>query len=149
MILMSGRSRQSLANSTIAFSVNLVGNLLLVPIWGITAAGGVWAATLVVAAGLPALQARRSLGLAPWSPELGRTILVALGTVGTACVALARRPRRDRRRPRRGHRPRHRGLRLRSCGGSGSRSICRHCSTACAAPPAAPIPDRRPILEHS
>ncbi len=86
VILMSGRSRQSLANSTIAFSVNLVGNLLLVPIWGITAAGGVWAATLVVAAGLPALQARRSLGLAPWSPELGRTILVALGTVGTACV---------------------------------------------------------------
>ena len=86
VILMSGRSRQSLANSTIAFSVNLVGNLLLVPIWGISAAGAVWAATLVVAAGLPALQARRSLGLAPWSPELGRTILVALGTVGTACV---------------------------------------------------------------
>jgi O-antigen/teichoic acid export membrane protein len=86
VILMSGRSRQSLANSTIAFGVNLFGNLLLVPIWGITAAGGVWAATLVVAAGLPALQARRSLGLAPWSAELGRTIVVAVGTVGTACV---------------------------------------------------------------
>jgi O-antigen/teichoic acid export membrane protein len=86
VILMSGRSRQSLGNSTIAFTVNLGGNLLLVPIWGITAAGAVWAATLVVAAGLPAYQARRSLGLTPWSPELRRTILVALGTVGTACV---------------------------------------------------------------
>ena len=86
VILMSGRSRQSLANSTVAFAVNLLGNLLLVPIWGISAAGGVWAATLIVAAGLPALQARRSLGLAPWSAELRRTILVAVGTVGTACV---------------------------------------------------------------
>jgi O-antigen/teichoic acid export membrane protein len=86
VILMSGRSRQSLANSTIAFTVNLVGNLLLVPVWGITAAGGVWAATLVVAAGLPAWQARRSLGLAPWSRELARTIAVAVVTVGGACV---------------------------------------------------------------
>lgn len=86
VILMSGRSRQSLANSSIAFGVNLLGNLLLVPIWGLTAAGGVWAATLVVAAGLPALQARRSLGLAPWSAELGRSIVVAVATMGTACV---------------------------------------------------------------
>ncbi len=86
VILMSGRSRQSLFNSSVAFLVNLGGNLLLVPIWGIAAAGGVWAATLVVAAGLPALQARRSLGLTPWSPELGRTIGLAVATVGTACV---------------------------------------------------------------
>jgi O-antigen/teichoic acid export membrane protein len=86
VILMSGRSRQSLANSAIAFGVNLVGNLLLVPIWGITAAGGVWAATLIVAAGLPAFQARRTLGLTPWSAELRRTIVVAAATVGTACV---------------------------------------------------------------
>ena len=42
---------------------------------------------MIVAAGLPALQARRSLGLAPWSAELRRTILVAVATVGTACVA--------------------------------------------------------------
>ena len=111
VILMSGRSRQSLANSTIAFSVNLVGNLLLVPIWGISAAGGVWAATLVVAAGLPALQARRSLGLTPWSPELRRTILVALGTVGTACVLSLAVLGATRRRPRRRDRPRHRRLR--------------------------------------
>ena len=72
--------------ATIAFTVNLVGNLVLVPIWGITAAGGVWAATLIVAAFLPAWQARRSLGLAPWSRELGRTVAVAVATVGTACA---------------------------------------------------------------
>ena len=86
VILMSGRSRQSLFNSLVAFVINLGGNLVLVPIWGISAAGGVWAATLVVAAGLPAWQARRSLGLAPWSPALARTIAVAAGTVGVAAV---------------------------------------------------------------
>jgi O-antigen/teichoic acid export membrane protein len=86
VILMSGRSRQSLGNSAVAFTVNLVGNLVLVRYWGITAAGGVWAATLIVAAGLPAWQARRSLGLTPWSRELVRTIAVAASTVGAACV---------------------------------------------------------------
>ena len=87
VILMSGRSRQSLANSTIAFGVNLVGNLLLVPDLG-------------------DLRRRRRLGrdarrrrraARPPGPPLPRpravvaassrrTILVALGTVGTACV---------------------------------------------------------------
>ena len=138
VILMSGRSRQSLANSTIAFSVNLVGNLLLVPVWGISAAGGVWAATLVVAAGLPALQARRSLGLAPVVARAAAHDPRRARHRRHGLRALARRPRRDRRRPRRRDRPRHRRLRRASCGSSGSRSTCRHCSTACGAPPGAP-----------
>lgn len=87
VILMSGRSRQSLGNSFVAFTVNLGGNLLLVPIWGISAAGGVWAATLVVAAGMPAVQAWRSLRLAPWSIELGRVIVMAASTVGLTALA--------------------------------------------------------------
>jgi hypothetical protein len=86
VILMSGRSRQSLANSAVAFVVNLGGNLLLVPIWGISAAGGVWAVTLLVAAGMPAVQARRGLHLAPWSIELARVVAMAVGTVGVAAL---------------------------------------------------------------
>lgn len=82
VVLMSGRSSQSLATSAAAFLVNLAGNLLLVPRWGITAAGGVWAATLVVAAGVPALQAWRGLHLPPWSVELVRVVALAMGTVG-------------------------------------------------------------------
>ncbi len=141
VILMSGRSRQSLANSTVAFGVNLFGNLLLVPIWGISAAGGVWAATLIVAAGLPALQARRSLGLAPWSAELRRTILVAVATVGTACVAalvalgdtfagLAVAAVLGEHR-----------LRAASCGATASRSTCKPCSTAFVARRGGPFPN--------
>lgn len=87
VILMSGRSRQSLATSAVAFTVNLGGNLLLVPVWGISAAGGVWALTLVVAAGMPAVQAWRGLRLAPWSIELARVVTMAIGTVGLAALA--------------------------------------------------------------
>ena len=55
---------------------------LLVPVWGISAAGGVWAATLLVAAGLPAWQAWRGLHLPPWSSALALVVGLALGTVG-------------------------------------------------------------------
>ena len=87
VILMSGRSRQSLINSAAALAVNVVGNLILVPEYGISAAGAVWAVTLVVAAGLPALQAWRYLHIAPWSMPMFRTMVLSLGTVGVACLA--------------------------------------------------------------
>lgn len=87
VILMSGRSRQSLINSTAALAVNVVGNLIFVPEYGIGAAGAVWAVTLVAAAGLPAIQSARHLKISPWSTEMFRTIGLALGTVGVACLA--------------------------------------------------------------
>jgi O-antigen/teichoic acid export membrane protein len=86
VILMSGRSRQSLFNSTAALTVNVVGNLILVPKYGIGAAGFVWALTLIVADGLPALQASRRMGIHPWSMPMLRTIALSLGTVGVACL---------------------------------------------------------------
>lgn len=82
VVLMSGRSRQSLLTSAVAFTVNLGGNLLLVPIWGISAAGGVWAATLLVAAGIPAWQSWRGLHLPPWSVALAIVVAISVGTVG-------------------------------------------------------------------
>jgi O-antigen/teichoic acid export membrane protein len=87
VILMSGRSRQSLFNSAAALGVNIVGNLVFVPLYGISAAGAVWAVTLVVAAGLPAFQSARKLRIQPWSLPMVRTMGLALGTVGVACLA--------------------------------------------------------------
>jgi O-antigen/teichoic acid export membrane protein len=87
VILMSGRSRQSLFNSAAALGVNVVGNLIFVPLYGISAAGAVWAVTLVVASGIPAIQASRRLQIQPWSMPLFRTMALALGTVGVACLA--------------------------------------------------------------
>lgn len=87
VILMSGRSRQSLFNAAAALGVNVVGNIILVPRYGISAAGFVWAVTLVVASGLPAYQSVRRMGISPWSVPMLRTIGLSLGTVGVACVA--------------------------------------------------------------
>jgi O-antigen/teichoic acid export membrane protein len=86
VILMSGRSRQSLINATLALTVNVVGNLVLVPEYGISAAGFVWAVTLVVAAALPAWQTARHLHISPWSLPMVRTMALAVGTVGVACL---------------------------------------------------------------
>jgi O-antigen/teichoic acid export membrane protein len=86
VILMSGRSRQSLANSATALTVNVVGNLVLVPRYGISAAGFVWAVTLIVEASLPAIQATRHLHISPWSMPMVRSMALALGTVGVPCV---------------------------------------------------------------
>jgi O-antigen/teichoic acid export membrane protein len=86
VILMSGRSHQSLFNSAAALAVNVVGNLILVPEYGISAAGFVWAVTLVVGAGLPAYQSARHLHISPWSMPMVRTMALALVTVGVPCV---------------------------------------------------------------
>jgi O-antigen/teichoic acid export membrane protein len=86
VILMSGRSRQSLVNSAAALAVNVVGNLILVPKYGISAAGLVWAVTLVVGAGLPAWQSARHLQISPWSVPMVRTMVLALVTVGVPCL---------------------------------------------------------------
>ncbi len=90
VVLMSGRSRLSLTNSAIALTVNVVGNVALTPRWGITGAGAAWAATLLVAYGLPVRQARRALGITTWSPTLAAQTGLAFATVGgTGVVARA------------------------------------------------------------
>lgn len=86
VILMSGRSRQSMQNSSAALVVNVVGNLLVVPHFGLTGAGAVWALTLLVGYGLPMLQSRRTLDITTWSNEVGSILVVALATMGTATV---------------------------------------------------------------
>ena len=89
VILMSGRSRQAMFNTLVLVAVNVGGNLLFVPDHGITAAGWVWGATILVAALLPGIQAHRSLHVA----TLGRPAFVAAGlaaaTVGVV-AAIAR-----------------------------------------------------------
>jgi O-antigen/teichoic acid export membrane protein len=86
-ILMSGRSRQAMFNTLVFLGVNLGGNLIFLPRYGITAAGLVWAATILVAALLPNWQARRTLGVS----TLGRPAFVAAalaaGTIGVVAVA--------------------------------------------------------------
>ena len=86
IILMSGRSRLSLFNAFVAVGINVVGNFLLVPHFGITAAGATWAVTIVIAAALPAYQARRDLGVHPWSGAVRAAMVCAVLGVGVPVV---------------------------------------------------------------
>ena len=84
VVLMSGRSRQQMFNTLLLLTVNVAGNLLLVPQFGITAAGVVWAVTIVIGAMLPAWQAHRSLGITTSDRRAVVLALAALLTVGLA-----------------------------------------------------------------
>ena len=95
IILMSGRARLSLFNAFVAVGINVVGNFLLVPHFGITAAGATWAVTIVIAAALPAYQARRDLGVHPWSGAVRAAMVCAVLGVGVLRSGVVARPRAD------------------------------------------------------
>ncbi|MCU1351909.1 MAG: putative Non-specific protein-tyrosine kinase, partial [Acidimicrobiales bacterium] len=87
VILMSGRSRQQMVNTIVLVAVNLGGNLLLVPHYGLTAAGVVWAVTILVACALPAWQSWRSLGIVTLGRPAVLAAAVAAVTVGIPALA--------------------------------------------------------------
>ena len=82
VILMAGRSRQAMLNTLVLVVINVGGNLLFVPTYGITAAGVTWGATILVAALLPGWQAARSLGVATLGRPAVVAVAVAAATVG-------------------------------------------------------------------
>ena len=84
VILMAGRSRQAMFNTLVLVAINVGGNLLFVPTYGITAAGITWGATILVAALLPGWQAAHSLGVA----TLGRPALVAVAASAVTVGAI-------------------------------------------------------------
>lgn len=82
LLLMSGRSGLGAVNKAVVLVVNVVGNVALVPVWGIEAAAGVWAASMVLDTVLASVQVRRATGIAlAWGSVLrvGASVLVAVG----------------------------------------------------------------------
>ncbi|CAN5902887.1 hypothetical protein BH23ACT2_BH23ACT2_30130 [soil metagenome] len=88
VILMAGRARQAMVNTLAVLVLNVGGNLLLVGRYGITAAGAVWALSLVVAVALPAWQSHRGLGVTTWGPEALTAAGLAAVTVGSVGVVV-------------------------------------------------------------
>jgi O-antigen/teichoic acid export membrane protein len=86
VILMSGRSRQAMFNTFFVVAFNVAGNLLLVPRYGLNAAGVVWGVTIVVAVFLPAWQTYRYLDIVTMGASAIRVAMAALCTVGVATV---------------------------------------------------------------
>ncbi|HEU5149599.1 MAG TPA: polysaccharide biosynthesis C-terminal domain-containing protein [Iamia sp.] len=88
LLLMAGRSRQSLINTGVALVANIGANLLLIPPYGIEGAALAWTFSLVVANGLPLVQMWRGLGVHPFGARTIRTIALAAGV--TAALVGAR-----------------------------------------------------------
>jgi O-antigen/teichoic acid export membrane protein len=86
VILMAGRSRQAMANTLVLVAINVGGNLILLPRYGITAAGVTWGATILVAAALPGWQAIRTLGVSTLGRPALVAVIVAATTMGTVAV---------------------------------------------------------------
>lgn len=89
VILMSGRSWLSLANTLITLVINVSLNLLLIPPFGLVGAGIAWAVAIVVRNVLPLVQIRRSLGMSPFGPGTGTVAGAALLLVGAVPGAVA------------------------------------------------------------
>ena len=87
VILMSGRSRQAMFNTLVLVVVNVGGNLLFVPTYGITAAGVTWGATILVAAALPGWQSSRSLGVSTLGRPAAVAVAASAATIGLVGVA--------------------------------------------------------------
>ena len=82
LLLMSGGSMAAAVNKGVVLVVNCVGNLLLVPVWGITAAAAVWTVSMVLDTVLASVQVRRATGvLLNWSAvgRVGVGVLVSVG----------------------------------------------------------------------
>ena len=68
VLLMAGRSRQSLVNNAAALVIDVALVVLLVPLLGITGAALAWAAALAVRNLLPMLQVRRAFDVRSFGP---------------------------------------------------------------------------------
>lgn len=63
LLIMSGRSGWAAINKVIVLSINVVGNLLVVPEWGIEGAAAVWAVSMLFDACLAAWEVHYFLGI--------------------------------------------------------------------------------------
>lgn len=81
LLMMSGRSGWMATNKVIVLALNVIGNLWLVPLWGITGAAASWAFSLLLDSVLASVESRIFLGI-----KFGaRQVLYALFVSG-ACV---------------------------------------------------------------
>lgn len=86
VVLMAGRSSLSMLNAGVALGINVVGNLLLTPRWGIEGAAVAWAAAIVSSAALPATQLRSVSGFGPGMAPMAAAVAVTAG-IGVPAVA--------------------------------------------------------------
>lgn len=89
LLIMSGRSGCAAANKAVVVFVNILGNILLVPVYGIVAAACIWAACMVLDALMAAIEVSLFLGVpVPLTAALG-PLLLNLCVVGLPSALIA------------------------------------------------------------
>lgn len=84
VLLMSGRSGWAAFNKAVVLAINIVGNLVLVPVVGIVGAAFAWVLAMVVDAALAAFQVRHFIGIEFRLGPVLLALVVAVGTYGSA-----------------------------------------------------------------
>jgi O-antigen/teichoic acid export membrane protein len=88
LLLMSGRSGWGAFNKMVVVVVNVTGNLLAIPHWGIQGAAVVWALSMALDTALAAYQVRRGLGVSPALGAIAGTVLAVGGCVAAPALAV-------------------------------------------------------------
>lgn len=88
LLLMSGRSAWAAGNKVVVLTLNVVGNLVLVPRYGINGAAIAWSVSMVADAVLAAIQVRRFLGVHVTARAIGPVALASGGLATVAAVAV-------------------------------------------------------------
>ena len=87
VLLMAGRARWNLANSSLALVVFVVLDLILIPPFGLVGASIGWAAAILLNNLLPLAQVWRSLGMHPFGRSTAIAVLLAITCFGVLPAA--------------------------------------------------------------
>lgn len=88
VLLMSGRSGWGAFNKAVVLVINIVGNLLLIPVIGIVGAALTWALSMLVDAALAAIEVKKFVGIGIGLRAISYALLVPVATVGVPSVIL-------------------------------------------------------------
>lgn len=88
VLLMSGRSGWAAINKGVVLLVNVAGNLVLIPLIGITGAAISWAFCMLLDAALATIEVRRFLGIRMGVGAITYALVVPLVTFGVPAITL-------------------------------------------------------------
>lgn len=88
LLIMSGRSGWAAINKAVVLVINIVGNLLVVPVWGIEGAAAVWAVSMLIDAALAVLEVWFFLGIRAPLWDILRPLVLVLVTFATPSLII-------------------------------------------------------------
>lgn len=86
LLLMSGRSGWGAINKLTVVAINVLGNLVLIPVWGIEGAAAVWALSMLTDAVMAAVEVRIFIGTRIEMTRIGYVLIGAVLTVGVPAL---------------------------------------------------------------